>query len=241
MRAIRYISIFLILISSNVSFSQEGISFQGLIMNTRNIENTGSVYLVNQEVCLKFSILNSDSSVEYQEEIKISTDQYGMVNFLVGSGNATSIGRVDFFNEVNWGSLGKRIKVECDFEGLCTNYTELSDEKFQFIPYSKYSEISSTISTVLPLEKGGTGSSVKNFVDLDENQEISGDKIFKNQTMFDKNINVNSVYFGVGTGNFRTNTIIGNNAFQSNTSGQYNTALGLSALNKNIQLWDIIH
>jgi hypothetical protein len=233
MKLIKYIIILFVLINSNVSFSQEGISFQGLIMNNENSESTDHVYLINQEVCLKFSIVNPDASIEYQEENRVSTDQYGMVNVLIGNGSATSAGRVQRFNEINWGSLGKRIKVECDFEGACTNFSVLSDETFQSIPYAKYSEVSSTISTVLPLEKGGTGSTVKNFVDLNENQDIAGEKTFKDEASFDNGVNVSDIYFGIGAGNFKTNTVVGNSAFQSNTSGQYNTAFGLAALNKN--------
>ena len=116
MKLIKYVLILFVLINSNVSFSQEGISFQGLIMNNENSQSTDHVYLINQEVCLKFSIVNSDTSIEYQEENRVTTDQYGMVNVLIGNGSTTSVRRVQSVNEINWGCLVKIIKVECDLE-----------------------------------------------------------------------------------------------------------------------------
>src|SRR5690606_16012258 len=44
------------------------------------------------------------------------------------------------------------------------------------------------ITGILPVEKGGTGSDTKNFVDLTETQIISGNKTFNNVTTFKDNL-----------------------------------------------------
>ena len=45
-----------------------------------------------------------------------------------------------------------------------------------------------TISATLPIEKGGTGSATKNFVDLSNNQTIAGNKEFTGTTKFSGNV-----------------------------------------------------
>jgi trimeric autotransporter adhesin len=66
-----------------------------------------------------------------------------------------------------------------------------------------------------------------NFVDLTSNQTINGVKTFVNDIYAD------GVRVGVGNGNVATNTIVGYNALNSNSSGDGNIGVGYQSLFKN--------
>ena len=79
------------------------------------------------------------------------------------------------------------------------------------------------LSGVLPIANGGTGSSIKNFVDLSTDQIIAGKK------SFNSDINVNGLIIGKGVGQNGENTAIGVNAL-GNGTGSRNIAVGLNAM-----------
>lgn len=66
-----------------------------------------------------------------------------------------------------------------------------------------------------------------NFVDLDNNQTINGNKYFSN------NISVNNISIGNGNSNNVSNTVFGNNALVSIQSGDSNIAIGRDAAKSN--------
>jgi len=66
-----------------------------------------------------------------------------------------------------------------------------------------------------------------NFVDLDNNQTINGNKYFSN------NISVNNISIGNGNSNNASNTVFGNNALVSIQSGESNIAIGRDAAKSN--------
>lgn len=92
----------------------------------------------------------------------------------------------------------------------------------------------SNIVGLLAIENGGTGSNTKNFVDLETKQSVKGDKIFDDNIIFKKDLKIGNIKVGYGSSNLVTNTIVGSEAFNKNISGEYNTALGLYALNENL-------
>lgn len=97
--------------------------------------------------------------------------------------------------------------------------------------------------TTVPITNGGTGSSVKSFVDLTNAQTVGGSKLFTSavNTSQQYNISGNRVLGNAGTDNLfvgvsagLANTTGSGNAFlgkgsgQTNTSGQQNTFVGTS-------------
>jgi hypothetical protein len=96
--------------------------------------------------------------------------------------------------------------------------------------------LATSVTGVLPVANGGTGSSTKNFVDLTTNQTIAGSKTFSS------NINVNGLSIGRGNGNNDESVAIGPGAMgASNINGKRNTAVGAFALaNYNGTYWDNI-
>lgn len=93
----------------------------------------------------------------------------------------------------------------------------------------------STLSGVVQVVNGGTGSNTKNFVDLNSDQTIAGVKTFN------KDIIVNSVMIGKGGNTQADNIAIGNGARSGNinTGGNANIAIGSDAQKNNTGFYNV--
>ena len=86
--------IILLLFTAYYSFAQSsGITYQAVIYNPAGEELPGvdNPYapLTNQDVCLQFGIVDADGNLEYQEQVQVTTDPFGMVNLLIGTNTQT--------------------------------------------------------------------------------------------------------------------------------------------------------
>jgi hypothetical protein len=96
------------------------------------------------------------------------------------------------------------------------------------IPTSTSSTNASTLSGTVAIANGGTGSTVKNFVDLSTNQTIGGSKAFSSD------LNIFGITAGRGNSGVSYNTVFGLAALNANTTGNYNNAFGSQALAANV-------
>ena len=130
---------YFIFLFSSLAFSQtNGITYQAVIYNPAD-PNGSYAPLTNQNVCLQFSVLASDgTTVEYQEQVNVSTDVFGMVNLLIGTNTQTG-GTATDFDQIQWTSAAKSLKVELDINGNCSNFEELSNKPFNYVPFAYYS------------------------------------------------------------------------------------------------------
>ena len=87
--------------------------------------------------------------------------------------------------------------------------------------------LASAVTGVLAIANGGTGSSVKNFVDISTTQTIAGAKTFS------ADLNVNGINIGRGNSSLGNNNAHGYAALGSVTTGNYNNAFGFQALTAN--------
>ena len=140
---------------SALSFGQDrnGISYQALIINP-NVEqlpgqDNHHAPLTNTDICLQFHIINSSGNYEYSESQSVTTDAYGMVNLVIGTG--TPIGAITW-DAVAWSAEAKSLKVDLDITGSCTSFTELSNQQLTSVPFALYSPASNT-----PGPKGDPG------------------------------------------------------------------------------------
>ena len=138
----------LLLFISSLGFSQSsGITYQAVIYNPNGEELPGvdNPYapLTNQDVCLQFGIIDADGNVEYQEEVQVTTDAFGMVNLLIGTNTQTGGSAADFAG-VEWSADAKFLKVDLDIRGSCSNFEELSNQPFTYVPFAYYSPASET-------------------------------------------------------------------------------------------------
>ena len=138
----------LLLFISSLGFSQSsGITYQAVIYNPNSEElpgvDTPYAPLTNQDVCLQFGIVDADGSVEYQEQVQVTTDAFGMVNLLIGTNTQTG-GYAANFAGVEWSADAKFLKVDLDIRGTCSNFEELSNQPFTYVPFAYYSPASDT-------------------------------------------------------------------------------------------------
>ncbi|WP_188050681.1 hypothetical protein [Flavobacterium sp. GP15] len=158
------IYLILVFIVSTIAHSQtNGISYQALILNPNAQKmpgiNPANTALVNQSVCLQFSIEDEAQQLEYKETISAVTDEMGMVNLVIGLGNQTG-GYAINFKSVNWISGLKKLKVGVNTTGNCSSFMEVSDQVFNAVPFAFSAQ---TVSGIVGIENGGTNAS--NIVD----------------------------------------------------------------------------
>ena len=168
-------SLFLILFAS-ASFlfaqqSRNGISYQALILDT-NVEELPGVNnvqspLVNTQICLAFTILDALGNEEYKEYVVTTTDLFGMVNEVIGTGQQVSF---NGWNDIAWTSDSKSLMVELDKTGSCTGFELISSEVLTAVPFALYSPgsgvqgIDGKSAYEIWLDLGNTGSE-QDFID----------------------------------------------------------------------------
>ena len=149
----------LLLFISSLGFSQSsGITYQAVIYNPNGEELPGVdgpyAPLTNQDVCLQFGIIDADGNVEYQEQVQVTTDAFGMVNLLIGTNTQTGGYAADFAG-VEWSADAKFLKVDLDIRGSCSNFEQLSNQPFTYVPFAYYSPASDTPGPEGPAGQAG--------------------------------------------------------------------------------------
>ena len=138
--------LYTLLLFNSLAFSQSsGITYQAVIYNPAGEELPGvdNPYapLINQNVCLQFGVVDAAGNVEYQEQVQVTTDAFGMVNLLIGTNTQTG-GYASDFSNVQWSADAKFLKVDLDIKGTCSDFEELSNQPFTYVPFAYYSPAS---------------------------------------------------------------------------------------------------
>jgi hypothetical protein len=125
-----------------VVYSQtNGITYQALILKPLGEElpgyNNDRLPLANQNICLSFDIINATSQTEYKETIHTKTDEFGMVNVLIGTGQQIA-GYANGFNGIVWNGTAKSLEVNVDTSGFCNYFTFVSKQPFTSVPYALF-------------------------------------------------------------------------------------------------------
>jgi hypothetical protein len=157
----KYITLSVLFLSTFFYAQTSGISYQAVIYNP-NPEvlpgyNQANSPLVNKKVCLKFSIVDVTSAVEYQETIETTTDEFGMVNLTIGTGTPIG-GYAALFEDIIWDSTTKRLQVELDPSEKCTNFLEISNQPFTAVPFAFASKTAENVTGIVAIANGGTGA-----------------------------------------------------------------------------------
>jgi uncharacterized protein (TIGR02145 family) len=141
------IYLLLVFLFSSVIYSQtKGITYQAVILKPegQNIPgyNDQRAPLTNTAICLRFSIYKG-TVLEYQETRNLNTDEFGMVNTIIGGGVYVS-GTSNTLAGVDWDGNAKNLVVEVDVKGTCSQFIEISNQPFTYVPYAFYAENSGT-------------------------------------------------------------------------------------------------
>ena len=146
--------VLILLFFGTISYGQtKGISYQALILDPVVQElpgfNNELAPLANKTICLKFSILDELSSLEYEEIFTTTTDDVGMVNLIIGNGTNTG-GYASSFEDIIWSALAKNLKVDLSLDESCATFTEISSSPFTAVPFALFAL--NTQNTPLVLE-----------------------------------------------------------------------------------------
>ncbi|WP_457610377.1 beta strand repeat-containing protein [Lutibacter sp.] len=146
MKKLALLLIFILTIFQGIS-QTKGISYQAVILNPEAQElpgvNAQGNILANTTVGIQFTIIDASGNQEYQESHTTSTDNYGMLNLLIGTGNPSS--NTDF-SEILWDGTTKKLKVSIDFSGG-SNYSPLSEQNLTYMPQPPTEQVSTAIET----------------------------------------------------------------------------------------------
>jgi hypothetical protein len=129
--------LFAFLLQASTLLAQtDGLTYQAVIIDPNPQEVPGNDIsgnvLSGGDVWMRFSIYH-DNQTEYQELHFTTTDDYGLVNLVIGSGDPTNMGILDW-EEIDWDGTPRQLGVEIAFtEG---EYEDFGEEELYFIPYA---------------------------------------------------------------------------------------------------------
>ena len=211
----------------------DGLNYQAVIIDPNpeeipGIDVVGNI-LPNKEINIRFTIYGATGNTEYQEIHSTTTDEYGMINLVIGKGNSVT-GR---FTEIYWDGSTKNLKVEINLDGT---YSDLSDQELLFIPYAYHRDIIASGDL-----KVDGNSILKGRVDIDQdlsvggNTKISGELTVEDNTLLNSDLTVANSSKSNLTGDLSVdgNTLLNANLTVANSS-KTNLTGGLSVDGKTI-------
>ncbi|MEO6037150.1 MAG: hypothetical protein ABIQ93_01975, partial [Saprospiraceae bacterium] len=144
-------------------FTPQGFNYQSIVR-----DNNGNAFM-NQTVTLLFVIRSgaANGPVAYSEKQVASTNQYGLVNLVIGQGGTPLQGD---FSTINWGGGAKFLTISV--ETSPNMFDELGASQLMSVPYALYAQNSAngggggsdnwgsqTVQTNPTLNGNGTGGS----------------------------------------------------------------------------------
>jgi len=149
--------LFLMFLISSVVFAQEkrnGITYQAVIVNNYEeglpgVNNTTNSPFIDNEICIKATIKDENGTIEYEEVIKTWTDQYGMINIVIGTGDPIT---TTSWDQISWSAASKSLQVDVDLTAQCYSFQNLSLQEFTAVPFALYAP-----SSDIPGPKGDKG------------------------------------------------------------------------------------
>jgi hypothetical protein len=196
----KIIVIALLFMSMGKLFGQlHGINYQAIIID-KNIEELPGVdvsgnYLPNHDLTVRFTILDANSAVEYQEEQVTRTDSFGMINLVIGWGTMTT-SSPNVFKEISWDGTSKQLRVEILVADWGSDYIQLSQQETTFVPYAYHRNITATgtmiIDSITTL-KNVLYVTNKKPANLSGTLRVEGQSTFFDNATFLSNISVDGV------------------------------------------------
>jgi len=138
---------FFFFLSISLLAQNKAINYQAVILDPNPIEvpgaNMAGQPLAKAKICLKFSFVNSKGLVEYTESQKTVTDDFGLINLMIGTGNSglvsSSTGIYPTFGQLKWDENPKNLVVYISFD-QCLTYTLVNSQPLLYTPYALYAD-----------------------------------------------------------------------------------------------------
>ena len=192
-------SLFVVLFLTTVINAQtDAISYQAVILNPKTQELPGfdaeSNILPNTNISMRFTIINNNGSIDYQETQQPRTDNYGLVNLFIGKGLPVS---AQSFYDIKWDGKPKTLKVEIDFNAG-NQYTDLGEQILTFVPFAYHRNIYASEDLIVEGETelknnlivGGI-TTFEGDLQINGEMQIDGPLQINNVVNFDNGITVN--------------------------------------------------
>jgi hypothetical protein len=140
-----------LLITTVLAFAQapQGINYQAVV------RDAGGDELVSQAVSLRMTILENNTTTVYQETHSTTTNDFGLVNLVIGQGTVNQ----GVFADIDWSAGSYFAQTEVDVSGS-TNYALMGSQQLMSVPYALYAETSGgSASNTLDgaYDEGGAG------------------------------------------------------------------------------------
>ena len=154
----------LLLFIGLIGYSQtNGITYQAVILNPSGEQlpgvNNTNAPLANKYICLKFSIIDQNSQSEYIETVQTTTDEFGMVNLVIGTGVQIG-GYATSFSNILWNANPKNLKVDLSTTGICSYYTEISNQPFTAVPFALFALNTESTAALTALQATVTSNAI---------------------------------------------------------------------------------
>jgi hypothetical protein len=137
----------------SISVSQtRGLTYQAIIYDplygnqTLPGNDNPLIPYKNKSICLKFEITDFNANVVYAETQTVTTNEFGMVNLIIGKGRYIG-GTVASFDKIIWNSQIDGLIVSVDANSSCSNFMQISKESFTAVPFALGSTSAQSVST----------------------------------------------------------------------------------------------
>jgi len=122
--------------------AKKSLNYQAVILDPKSIDIPGvgisGQPLSKGKVCLKFTFLNSQGNVDYEETQQTTTDEYGLISLSVGTGSYSN-GTYKNFESIIWDANVKSMKVAVSYDG-CATFKQVSTQSINYTAYALYAE-----------------------------------------------------------------------------------------------------
>ncbi len=122
--------------------TKKSLNYQAVILDPKSIDIPGASLsgqpLSKGKVCLKFTFVNAQGTVDYEEIQQTTTDEYGLVSISVGTGTYNA-GTYKNFENIVWDANVKSMKVAVSYDG-CNSFKQVSTQALNYTPYALYAE-----------------------------------------------------------------------------------------------------
>ena len=225
---------FILLINLQVFAQTDGLNYQAVIIDPNpeeipGIDVTGNI-LPNKEINVRFTIYGNSGITDYQEIHTTKTDEYGMINLVIGKGNSVT-GR---FTEIYWDGSTKNLKVEINLDGT---YSDLSDQELLFVPYAYHRDIIASGDLTVD-----GNSLLKGNLDVNQELSVDGNSLLKGTLDVNNDLNVGGNTKLSGELTVEDNTLLNSkltvaNQSLSDLSGDLKVA-GTTTISKSLSVLD---
>jgi hypothetical protein len=142
-----FITISFLSLHAYAQTNRKTLNYQAVILDPKAIDIPGASItgqpLNKGNVCLRFSLLNAQGGLDYEETQQVTTDEFGLVSVAIGTGSqaqaSNSASVYKSFESIVWNASVKSLKVSVSYDA-CASFKQVSTQSFNYTPYALYAE-----------------------------------------------------------------------------------------------------